>query len=163
MIVSMIMAASENGVIGKDNNLPWHLPDDFKYFKRTTSGHSVIMGRKTYESLGKALPKRRNIVVSRNPELELGDAEVFHSLVDALKACKEEEEVFVIGGGTIYQLALELDLADKILLTVVHTSLEGDTHFNIPAEGWSLVSAERHEKDDRHAFAFTFQTFQRNK
>ncbi|MCL4109110.1 UNVERIFIED_CONTAM: hypothetical protein GTU68_031022 [Idotea baltica] len=157
----MIMAASENGVIGKDNNLPWHLPDDFKYFKRTTSGHSVIMGRKTYQSLGKALPKRRNIVITRDESLALPDAEIVHSLVDALKLCVGEEEVFVIGGGTIYELALELDLADKILITVVHTQLEGDTYFRIPAQGWQLTSSEAHEKDDRHVYPFTFEVHER--
>ena len=163
MTVSMIMAASENGVIGRENDLPWKLPDDFRYFKRTTTGHSVIMGRKTYESLGKALPKRRNIVITRNPDLELADAEVVHSLGDALKACLDEEEVFIIGGGTIYQKSLDLDIADKIYLTVVHAVINGDTFFRIPETGWNKVSSEFHDTDERHAHSFTFEVHERIK
>lgn len=161
MNVSMIMAASENGVIGKENDLPWKLPDDFRYFKRVTTGHSVIMGRKTYESLGKALPKRRNIVITRNQGLVLPDAEVVHSLGDALKACKDEEELFIIGGGMIYQKALDLDVADRIYLTVVHATITGDTFFRIPEEGWKKVSSELHEVDEKHAYPFTFEIHER--
>ena len=162
MIVSMIMAASENGVIGKENDLPWHLPDDFKYFKRTTLGHSIIMGRKTYQSLGKALPKRRNIVLTRDPEFTLPDAEVVHSLGEALKACVGEEEVFIIGGGMIYQNALDLDIANRVYLTVVHTTIEGDTFFHLPPRGWDLVSSDHHQQDDRHTFPFTFEVHERS-
>ncbi len=163
MIFSMIMAASENGVIGRDNDLPWKLPDDFRYFKRTTTGHSVIMGRKTYQSLGKALPKRRNLVITRDRNLELPDAEVVHSLGDALKACLNEEEVFIIGGGTIYQNALELDIAGKIYLTVVHAVINGDTFFRIPETGWRKVSSEFHDVDEKHAHSFTFEVHERIK
>ena len=157
------MAASENGVIGRQDDLPWHLPDDFRYFKRTTLHHSILMGRKTYQILGKALPKRRNIVITRNQNLELPDAEVVYSLEEALKSCEGEEEVFIIGGGMIYQKGLDLGVVDKIYLTVVHTEIDGDTYFHMPDSGWKKVSSERHEVDDRHVYAFTFEVHERTK
>ncbi len=163
MILSMIMAASENGVIGRDGDLPWNLPDDFRHFKRTTVGHSVIMGRKTYQSLGKALPKRRNLVITRDKNLELPDAEVVNSLEMALKLCLSEDEVFIIGGGEIYQNALELNIVDKIYLTVVHAVIEGDTFFRIPETGWQKVSSQFHGIDDKHAYSFTFEVHERIK
>lgn len=164
MIVSIVLARSENGVIGKNNQLPWHLPGDLKFFKRTTSGHTVIMGRKTFESIGKALPKRRNLVISRNKELELPGAEVFHSIEDTLKACIGEDEVFVIGGGSIYEKALSLDMVDKAYITVVHGDFEGDTHFHLPEEkSWNVLSEERNEADEKNAWPYTFMIMERVK
>lgn len=162
MMVSLVLAVSENGVIGKDNDLPWRLPADLRFFKELTTGHSILMGRKTFDSIGRALPRRRNIVVSRNRDLALEGAEVFHGLGEALRACVGEEEVFVIGGATIYRQALELDVADRIYLTVVHGVFEGDTFFAVP-EGphWRVVSDVRHVADARNAWDYSFRVLER--
>lgn len=163
MTVSLVLAASENGVIGKDNQLPWRLPADLRYFKRLTTGHSILMGRKTYDSIGKALPKRRNIVITRNPDLALPDAEVFLGLGEALKACVGEEEVFVIGGGTVYKKCLELNVVDRIYLTTVHGEFEGDTFFEVP-EGpeWHRTSEVRHAADEKNAWDYSFAVLERS-
>ena len=116
--LSIIVAVSENNAIGKDNNLLWHISEDLKHFKEITSGHSVLMGRKTFESLGKKLPNRRNIVITRNPDYTAEGCEMASSLEDAVRLCAGEEEVFVIGGGEIYRQAR--DMASKLYLTVVH-------------------------------------------
>ncbi len=159
MIVSLVLAVSENGVIGKDNQLPWHLPADLRHFKRLTSGHTIIMGRKTYESIGKPLPKRRNIVVSRNTEFAAEGIEVFNSLGDALKACIGEDEVFVIGGATIYTKTLELDVVDKIYMTIVHAEFEGDTRFEMPGnKTWLTDNSERHPADEKNPHSYSFIT-----
>jgi dihydrofolate reductase len=162
MIVTIVVAAAQNGVIGQQDRLPWHLPDDFKFFKATTIGHTVIMGRKTWESIGKPLPKRRNIVVSRRPNLELEGAEVVSSLGDALKACVGEDEVFIIGGASIYQKALELDIVDRVWLTRVDAEIVGDTYFQFPNEKpWNQGKTEFHPADDRHAYPFQIQQWDR--
>lgn len=162
MIVTIVVAAAQNGVIGNQDQLPWHLPDDFKFFKATTMGHSVIMGRKTWESIGKPLPKRRNIVVSRKAGLELEGAEVVTSLGDALKACVGEDEVFIIGGASIYQKALELDIVDRVWLTRVEAEPEGDTYFHFPNEKpWNQGRTEFHSQDERHAYSFQIQQWDR--
>lgn len=159
MIVSLVIAVSENGVIGKDNQLPWHLPADLRFFKQLTTGHSIIMGRKTFESIGRPLPNRRNIVVSRNEDFNAEGIEVFNTLGDALKACRSEEEVFVIGGGTIYAKTLDLDVVDKIYMTIVHANFEGDTFFAIPGnKTWLTDHSERHLADEKNAFDYSFVT-----
>lgn len=142
MELSIIVAIAENGVIGGKNELLWHIPDDLKRFKRITSGHSVIMGRKTFESIGKPLPNRRNIVITRNPEFGVDGVEVANSLGAALEMTKIEDEVFVIGGGEIYRQALPL--ATKLYITRVNDTYEGDTYFpEIPINEWLLVSSEK--------------------
>lgn len=162
MILSIVVAAAENGVIGDGKDLPWHLPDDFKFFKGLTTGHSIIMGRKTFESLGKPLPKRRNIVLTRDDSWVADGAEVFHSLGDAVKACAGEEEVFVIGGASVYIKALQLDMIDRVYLTRVHGEPTGDTVFDFPnGQLWNNVHSEFHPKDEKHEFSFTFQTWER--
>lgn len=159
MIVSAVVAVSENGVIGKDNQLPWRLPSDLKFFKQLTTGHVVIMGRKTFESIGKPLPNRRNLVISRNPDYPAEGVEVFTSLVAALKACLGEDEVFVIGGATIYEKAFDLDLVDRIYMTIVHGEFEGDAHFQVPGgKAWLIGHSERHLADEKNPFAHTFIT-----
>jgi dihydrofolate reductase len=159
MIVSLVLAVSENGVIGKGNQLPWHLPADLRFFKQLTIGHTIIMGRKTYESIGKPLPNRRNIVVSRNPDFKADGIEVIDSLGDALKACIGEDEVFVIGGGTIYAKTLDLDIVDKIYMTVVHADFEGDTFFELPGnKTWLTDHSERHAADEKNAYDYSFIT-----
>ena len=159
MIVSLVLAVSENGVIGRDNQLPWHLPADLRFFKQLTTGHTVIMGRKTYDSIGKPLPNRRNVVVSRKVGYAIDGVEVFESLGAALKACIGEDEVFIIGGGTIYAKALDLDIVDRIYMTLVHADFEGDTKFEVPiAKHWLTDHVERHGADEKNAYAYSFIT-----
>jgi dihydrofolate reductase len=159
MIVSLVLAVSDNGVIGRDNQLPWHLPADLRFFKQLTTGHTVIMGRKTYESIGRPLPNRRNIVVSRQEGMGIAGVEVYDSLGGALKACIGEDEVFIIGGATIYTKALDLDIVDRIYLTQVHADFEGDTLFEVPlTKNWLNDHIERHPADDKNPFAYSFVT-----
>lgn len=155
MILSIIVAAAENNVIGKDNGLIWHLSADLKRFKALTTGHTVVMGRKTFESIGKALPKRRNIVISRNYTFQAPGCEVVPSIDEALEKVKEEEEVFLIGGATVYQALWEK--ADRLYLTRVHTEPVGDVC--IPAivpEKWKLLKQVDFEADERNEYAYSF-------
>lgn len=162
MIVSALVAAARNGVIGRDNQLPWRLPNDLKFFKRMTLGKPIIMGRKTHESIGRALPGRRNLVITRNPEYRSEGGEVFGSLVDALKACMEEVEVCIIGGASIYNQAFELDLVDKLYLTRVEADVEGDTFFTVPTGiEWAETDREAHPADKKHAYPYTFITLEK--
>ena len=158
--ITLIVAASENNAIGINNQMPWHLPNDFKYFKRNTIEHSVLMGRKTFESIGKALPDRRNIVITRNADFQGADIDVANSIQEALLYCRDEREVFIIGGANIYQQALPL--ANKVLLTRVHTTIQGDAFFpTLSSEDWEMISAEPHQADDKHAFNYTFEVYKR--
>ncbi|HLS94959.1 dihydrofolate reductase [Sphingobacterium allocomposti] len=158
--ITIIVAASENNAIGKNNQMLWHLPDDFKYFKQQTIGHSVIMGRKTYESIGKPLPERRNIVVTRDQEWTAGDVDVANSISEILTYCRDEREIFIIGGADIYKQTLPL--AQKVLLTRVHTQIDGDAYFpELAADTWKLVDKKEHPKDERHAYDFTFEVWER--
>lgn len=157
-----MVAVAENGVIGKDNALPWRLPADLRHFKALTLGHTVVMGRKTFESIGKGLTGRRNLVVSRNPAFRPEGAERAASLDAALAAAGDAGEVFVIGGAQIYRQALPL--ADRIYLTLVHASPEGDTHFPLPqAPEWTLESSEPHDADERNVFPVEFRVYRRNR
>jgi len=162
MILSLIVAAAENGVIGNKGQLPWSLPDDLKYFREKTKGLPIIMGRKTHESIGKPLPGRRNIVVSRQHGLQISGCDVVPSLDAALQLAKmETDEAFVIGGKEVFQAALPL--ASRILLTRVHANVEGDVVLpEIDWSQWQLVGTPvRHETDDRHAYPFTFEIYER--
>lgn len=151
---------AENRVIGRDNQLPWRLPDDMRHFRDLTVGHTVIMGRKTFESLDGPLSGRRNIVLSRNPDYRPPGVTVARTLDEALVACADEEEVFVVGGSQIYRAALPH--ADRIYLTVVRASIDGDVHFpSIDTDEWELVGCVDHPKDDVHAHPFSFLTYQR--
>ena len=155
MTISIIVAYAENRVIGRDNTLLWHLPDDLKRFKRLTMGHHIIMGRKTWESIGRPLPGRTNVVISGNRELEIPGVKIFHSLGEALNTAENqgEDEAFVIGGGEIYRQALPS--ADKLYLTVVTGSDEGDTYFpEIDPEEWQILHREFHPRDEKHARDF---------
>ena len=159
-MITIIAAAGQNNELGKDNDLVWHLPNDFKRFKKLTTGHHIIMGRKTFESFPKLLPNRTHIVISRNNSYKAEGVIVVKSLNEALKAVKDDAQPFIIGGGEIYNLGLEI--ADKIELTRVHKNFEADTFFpEIPLENWQLIHEEYHEKDENHKFAFTYQTFVR--
>lgn len=157
MIVSVIIAASENNVIGKDNKLPWHLPADLKYFKNLTMGHHVIMGRKTYESIGKILPGRTFIIVTRQKEYKVGGAFVVHSIREAIQTAEKagESEVFVIGGAEIIHESLPL--VDKLYLTRIHADVDGDTYLSLPETvEWIEENKTSYEKDEKHAYAFSF-------
>jgi dihydrofolate reductase len=164
MLISLIAAASTNNVIGKDNRLLWSLPNDMKFFKNTTWGMPVIMGRKTFEALaGEPLPGRFNFVVTRNKGWNPGGkkATVVGSLGEAIEAARQTDckEAFVIGGGQIY--AASMALADRIYLTRVHTIVEGDTYFPVIDEKrWTMVSHQDFPADERHAFAYSFQVWE---
>lgn len=164
MLISAIVALAENNAIGKDNKLPWHLPDDLRFFKRTTMGKPVLMGRKTFDSMGKALTGRLNIVVSHQQDLKLPDGVLlYHDLNKAIQRLEGEdnEEVFIIGGGKIFEETL--DRTDRLYVTKVHTVIEDATAFfpEIDHSHWKLVWEERHEADEKHKYAFTFQQLER--
>jgi dihydrofolate reductase len=162
MRISLIVAASENNVIGRNNDLPWSLPDDLQFFRTVTEGHPIILGRKNYESIGRPLPRRRNIVVSRQTDLQIEGCEITSSVEAALDLVKDEEEVFIIGGGEIYRQALPF--AERIYLTRVHAEIEGDIVFpELPEAEWEEVERQEHAADDRHEHAFTFLTLDRRK
>lgn len=160
-MLTLIAAAAENNALGKNNDLLWHLPDDFKRFKQLTTGHYIIMGRKTFESFPKPLPNRTHVIITRQNKYSVPEGcIVTDSLKKAIAVCPKTEEIFIIGGGEIYSQALAI--ADKIELTRVHTSLDADTFFpEIDLKDWQLVFEEFHPKDEKHAFAFTFLTYQR--
>jgi dihydrofolate reductase len=167
MIISAIAAVADNGTIGRDSDLPWHLPDDLKYFQRVTRGHHVITVRKNSETIPakyRPLKDRVNMVVTRNAAYEAPGAVVLGSLEEALEQAKAsgETEAFVIGGGQIYREALQKGLVDRLYLTLVHADVEGDTHFPLldPAD-WTEQSREHHPADERHAHAFSFVVLER--
>ena len=153
--ISLIVAVAKNGVIGTGGTMPWHITEDFAHFKAVTLGHSVVMGRKTYESIGRPLPRRRNIVITRNTNLSIEGCEMAPSLEAALAMYAGEEEVFVIGGGEIYRQAMPL--ADKLYITHVGIEVEGDTRFpDIDSAVWHEVSREEFPRgrDFEHPFSF---------
>jgi dihydrofolate reductase len=157
-MVILIAAAAQNNALGKNNQLLWHLPDDFKRFKSVTSGHYIIMGRKTFESFPKPLPNRTHVIITRQKDYQPEGCIVVDSMQKALEVSPKNEDVFVIGGGEIYNLAMPF--ADKIDLTRVHATCEADTFFpEINPGEWQLQSSEFHPKDEKHAYDFTFQEF----
>lgn len=159
-MLTLIAAAGENNALGKNNDLVWHLPDDFKRFKKMTSGHHIIMGRKTFESFPQSLPNRTHVVITRRDNYKKEGVIVVHSLERALEFTKEDPQPFIIGGGEIYKMAI--DVADRIELTRVHGTFEADTYFpEIDEDQWKLVSEEYHDKDAKHEFAFTYLTYER--
>ncbi|GGG53932.1 dihydrofolate reductase [Croceivirga lutea] len=157
----IIAAAAENNALGINNDLPWHLPDDFKRFKQLTSGHKILMGRKTLESFPKALPNREHIVITRDKNYQPKfDCIVFNTIEEAIKYAQQDDVSFIIGGGEIYKQAM--DLATHIELTRIHAEFEADTFFPaIDLGKWKIVKEEHHPKDDKHTFDFTYQTFER--
>ena len=167
MKISLIAAVAQNGIIGKDNaggkpDLPWHLPDDFAFFKRKTSHHPIIMGRKSLEALGKPLPNRTNIVITRNPDFRAGGVTVVHTFDEAIAEAKatNDQEIFVIGGAEIYAMALPV--ATTLYLTEIHKAYAGDTYFpNFDKSAWQEVSRHPHPADNRHETAFDFVEYER--
>jgi dihydrofolate reductase len=154
-MLSLIVAAAENSAIGKNNDLMWHLPDDLKHFKRTTKGHHVISGRKTFESQGKKpLPGRTNIIITRRKNYEAKGCIVVSSLDEALDAVRDDDEPFITGGAEIYRIAMPK--VDRIYLTRVHAELDADTFFSEPDfNQWRIVSEQFHPKDEKHQYSFT--------
>jgi len=160
MTKTIVVAISENHVIGKDNQLLWYMPADLKHFKDITSGHTVIMGRKTYESVGKPLPRRRNIIITRQT-ITIEGCEVVNSIETALSLCKDEAEVFIVGGAEIYKQAMSL--TDRIYLTIIHKEFEGDSFFpEINASEWKEVFREDHQPDEKNPLPYSFITLERN-
>ncbi|MET0659310.1 MAG: dihydrofolate reductase [Steroidobacteraceae bacterium] len=160
MHLTIVVAVSQNGVIGTGNQLPWRLPDDLKRFKALTLGKPVVMGRKTYESIGRPLPGRKNIVITRHPERAIEGCVVVGSVDAALKEAEPAEEVILGGGGDLY--AQLIDRVSTIHLTRVHVTLEGDVYFpSLKQEDWQITTEPRHPADERHLHAFTFQTLTR--
>lgn len=158
--ISLIVAASDNDVIGRDNALPWHQPDDLKRFKALTMGKPMLMGRKTFDSIGKALPGRISLVLTRSKDWHRDGVITVHSLEDAIAHTAHADELTVIGGAEIYRLALPR--AHRIYLTRVHAVVEGDAKLpSIPSTKWKEAERLSHPADDRHAFAMTFMTLDR--
>ena len=159
MLISLIVAYSKNRTIGKNNQLPWHLPADLKRFKQITLGKPIVMGRKTFESIGRPLPDRRNIVISRGDKKFEG-CELFSSLEAALLALKNETEIMIIGGATLFAQALPF--AQKIYATEIDADIEGDTFFpEIDKDAWEIISEEVHLPDEKNQYLFKFRTIQR--
>jgi dihydrofolate reductase len=159
MSFSIIAAIDQNNVIGNNNKLLWHIPEDLKFFKETTTGHTIIMGRKTFESIGRPLPNRKNVVITRNKEWDHAGVEVYTSMSD-INPSTTDEELFIIGGGEIYKEALPL--ASKLYITHVHASFSGDTYFpTIDTSVWKKESERHVPANDVNPFDVTFTTYVR--
>ncbi len=162
MIISQIVAASLNNVIGKNNALPWHMPTDMAYFKEKTWGHHVVMGRKNYEAEGKALPGRKNIVITRNKDYTIPDGFVVSKLEDAIEIAQEarEIELFIVGGEEIYKLAMPL--TDRIYLTRIQTEVNGDTFYpELDMNIWQQVSIDKRKADEQNLYDYDFIMYER--
>lgn len=167
MNISLIWAMAENRVIGRDNKLPWHLPNDLKYFKRLTTGKAVIMGRKTYDSIGKPLPNRTNIVITRDTAFSAEGIKVVHSLADAIEMAEAEclingnDEVIIMGGAEIYKQALPQ--ADRLYVTLVHAEVEGDAYFpEVDFSQFELKSRDDYQADGPNPYDYSFCFYQKN-
>jgi len=161
-MIIMIAAVAENNALGKNNDLLWHLPLDFKRFKEITSGHHIIMGRKTFESFPKPLPNRTHVIITRQKDYKHEGCIVVENLEKAIAVCPKNEDLFIIGGGQIYTQAIPL--ADQLDITRVHHSFDADVYFpEIDPEIWELTTEIFNPKDEKHLFDYTFQTFVRKK
>lgn len=162
MIVSCIVAMAHNKVIGRDNDIPWYLPADLQYFKKITINHHILMGRNCYASIGKPLPKRTNIIVTRDPYFISSNCLVVHSIYEGLEKAYDrgESEVFIIGGGQIYDQTK--DVWDRLYLTEVDLRIDGDVYFpSLDWDQWTLQSEAPHTPDDKNEFAYNFKIFHR--
>ncbi len=160
MNLAIIVATDEQGLIGKDNDLPWRLSADLQHFKRVTMDKPIVMGRRTHESIGRPLPGRQNIVITSRADFEAPGCDVVHSLEDALALCADREEVMIMGGASLYQQTLPL--ADKLYLTLVHTRLDGDTWFpDWSVDDWECISREQHPADEKNDYDYSFMLYQR--
>ncbi|MBW6480452.1 MAG: dihydrofolate reductase [Bacteroidales bacterium] len=164
MKLILIAAVANNNVIGGDNKLLWNLPADLKRFKELTMGHTLIMGRKTFESIGKALPGRRTVIVTRQNDYKAEGCEIASDLKDAICKVREESDVFVAGGGEIYRQVIGLHYARRIFMTRVYANFEGDSFFpNIDPEKWELVERDEFQPDEKNPYPFAFLTYKRRK
>ncbi len=167
MRVSLIVAASENNIIGNDNDLIWHLPKDMRFFKETTIGHHIIMGRKNFESIPhkfRPLPKRTNIVITRQKDYKASGCITLNSIEDALEIAKRnnDNEPFIIGGGQIYKIALDRNLIDRIYLTRIHHKFDGDTYFPELSDEWREINKIENKIDNKHKYNYDFIILERN-
>ncbi|MCT4614434.1 MAG: dihydrofolate reductase [Marinifilaceae bacterium] len=155
MSISIIVAKSLNNIIGANNDLIWRLSADLKRFKALTTGNTIIMGRKTFESIGRALPNRDNIIITRNTDLQIEGCKTANSIEEAISISNPEKEIFIIGGGEIYKQSI--NIANKLHLTIVHENFEGDTYFpEINLDEWDEISAEKHLKDEKNEYDYSF-------
>ena len=161
--ISLIVATDENNGIGLNNKLLCHLPDDLQYFKKITSGHTIVMGRKTYESIGNPLPNRRNMIMSRNEDFNVNNCETIHSIPDLLKFIPSTEEVFVIGGESIFTQTITY--ASKIYLTYINYKFQADSFFPIinTNKDWKLAKTIKHDIDEKHKYSFSYLIYERRK
>ncbi|AKO91717.1 type 3 dihydrofolate reductase [Priestia filamentosa] len=161
-MISFIVAMDDNNLIGKDNALPWHLPADLAYFKKVTTNHTIVMGRKTYESIGRPLPKRKNVVLTHSTSFQEEGVTVIHSL-DELKemANHSNEELFIIGGARLYEQLLPV--ADRLYVTHIRATFDGDTHFPVfSKEEWKIIDSKEHKKDEKNAYDYEFVVYERS-
>lgn len=159
-MLSLIVAIAQNNIIGKDNKLVWHLPADMRFFRNTTMGHALIMGRKTFESFGKPLPGRKSIVITRQKDWQHEGVTVVHSLQEAIGSAPGDEEVFIIGGADIYRQAMPF--CQKMYITIIHFDFEGDTYFPpVDFSQWKLISDEMHLPDEKNHYSYSFRIFER--
>jgi dihydrofolate reductase len=160
-MISFLVAMGNNRVIGKDNQLPWHLPEDLKYFKRVTMGHPIAMGRKTHESIGRILPGRENIVITRQPVYQCNGCSVFYSVEEFVKESrKRDEEIFVIGGAEIFKETFAF--ADRLYITHINEEFEGDTYFpEFDLSQWENTSCEQGKRDEKNPYDYEFRIYER--
>ncbi|OZT10812.1 dihydrofolate reductase [Priestia aryabhattai] len=159
-MISLIVAMDNNRLIGKENDLPWRLPADLQYFKQTTTGHTIVMGRKTFESIGKPLPNRRNVILTGNKDYHHEGVKVIHS-VDDLISLEEESEFFVIGGATVYEQTM--NVATRLYVTHIEEAFEGDTYFpEIDSSVWKEVSKKQGVKDEKNPYVYYFTVYERS-
>lgn len=159
-MLSLIVAIAQNNIIGKDNKLVWHLPADMRFFRNTTMGHTLIMGRKTFESFGKPLPGRKSIVITRQKDWQYEGVTVVHSLQDAIGTVPGDEEVFIIGGAEVYRQAMPY--CQKMYITIIHFDFEGDTYFPpVDYSQWKLMSDVMHLPDEKNLYSYSFRVFER--
>jgi dihydrofolate reductase len=160
--ISLIVAMAKNRVIGKNNTLPWHLPADLKHFKALTMGHHIVMGRKTYESIGKPLPGRTAVVVTRNAEYAIPGVTVVNSIETAISACGSDDEIFVIGGAELYRQVI--GFADRIYLTEIDADISGDAHFTgFDHKLWDEIGRESHSPDEKNHYSFDFVVYDKKR
>lgn len=157
-MISLIVATGENRVIGLNNKMPWHLPADLKYFKKITTGHAVVMGRKTYLSIGRPLPNRTNVILTRDKHFKVEGCQVVYSIEEVLELSKQEN-LFIIGGAEIYEQFLPY--ADKLYLTYIRKSFDGDTFFPELDDQWQLTSTEKHMPDEKNQYEYEFRIFEK--
>ncbi|MEQ6123146.1 dihydrofolate reductase [Pseudotenacibaculum sp. MALMAid0570] len=159
-MITIIAAVGNNNELGKNNDLIWHLSADLKRFKKVTTGHTIIMGRNTFESIGKPLPNRRSVIITRNKEYLQEGCVVVHSIEDAIALVEREEQAFIIGGAQIYKEAIQKDLADNLDITKVHESFDADVFFpEIDSEKWKLTSKEDFKADEKNQYDYSFLSF----